>query len=169
VIRNKPVNNREKLAAYEYESYNKVEFDLNNITEDFTKKKLFKDFAFIFDYVDSSEAKPFLPIFMTEALSDVYYRQDPRTRREVIKGNRVSGVENESITQFMGDMYQNVNIYDNFLDIFGKNFVSPIADGGKGTTTTTCTDSNFVGKNWCYKHLLQTQTHRNSSSPARCG
>ncbi len=32
----------------------------------------------------------------------------------------------------MGDMYQNVNIYDNFLVIFGKNFISPIADGGKG-------------------------------------
>ena len=151
VIRNKPANNREKLAAYEYESYNKVEFDLNNITEDFTKKKLFKDFAFIFDYVDSSEAKPFLPIFMTEALSDVYYRQDPRTRREVIKGNRVSGVENESITQFMGDMYQNVNIYDNFLDLFGKNFVSPIADGGKQHYNYLLLDSNWVGKNWCYR------------------
>ncbi len=151
VIRNKPANNREKLAAYGYESYNKVEFDLNNITEDFTKKKLFKDFAFIFDYVDSSEAKPFLPIFMTEALSDVYYRQDPRTRREVIKGNRVSGVENESITQFMGDMYQNVNIYDNFLDLFGKNFVSPIADGGKQHYNYLLLDSNWVGKNWCYR------------------
>ena len=39
VVRNKPVNNRAKLAAYEYESYNKVEFDLNNITEDFKQKK----------------------------------------------------------------------------------------------------------------------------------
>ncbi|HEX2615900.1 MAG TPA: carboxypeptidase-like regulatory domain-containing protein, partial [Flavobacteriales bacterium] len=66
VVANKPVNNREKLRAYQYEAYNKIEFDLNNITEDFTKKKLFKDFAFIFDYVDSSDAKPYLPIFMTE-------------------------------------------------------------------------------------------------------
>ena len=38
VVRNKPANNRAKLAAYEYESYNKVEFDLNNITEDFKNK-----------------------------------------------------------------------------------------------------------------------------------
>ena len=44
---------------------------------------------------------------MTETLSDVYYRQGTQARREAIKGNRVSGVENESITQFMGDMYQN--------------------------------------------------------------
>lgn len=151
VVRNKPANNRAKLAAYEYESYNKVEFDLNNITEDFKKKKLFKEFDFIFDYVDTTTKKPSLPIFMTETLSDVYYRQDPKTRREVIKGNRVSGVENESITQFMGDMYQNVNIYENFLVIFGKNFVSPIADGGKAFYDYYLADSAYVGKYWCYK------------------
>jgi hypothetical protein len=150
VVRNKPANNRAKLAAYEYESYNKVEFDLNNITEDFKKKKLFKDFAFIFDYVDTSTAKASLPIFMTETLSDVYYRQDPAARREIIKGNRVSGVENESITQFMGDMYQNVNIYENFLTLFGKNFVSPIADNGRAHYDYLLVDSNWVGRNWCY-------------------
>ena len=119
VVANKPANNREKLGAYQFDAYNKIEFDLNNITEKFTRKKLFKQFAFIFDFVDSSNAKPSLPIFMTESLSEVYYRQKPRAMREVIRGIKVSGVENESISQFMGDMYQNVNIYDNFLVIFG--------------------------------------------------
>jgi hypothetical protein len=151
LVANKPVNNREKLEAYQYEAYNKVEFDLNNITEDFKKKKIFKDFAFIFDQVDTTGGKPFLPIFMTETLSDVYYRQHPRTRRELIHATKVSGVENESVSQFMGDMYQNVNIYDNFLVIFGKNFVSPIADGGRGFYTYYLVDSNWVGHNWCYK------------------
>ncbi|HPJ52405.1 MAG TPA: carboxypeptidase-like regulatory domain-containing protein, partial [Flavobacteriales bacterium] len=46
VIANKPANNREKLEAYDYEAYNKIEFDLNNITQEFTEKKLFKPFAF---------------------------------------------------------------------------------------------------------------------------
>ena len=151
VIRNKPANNRAKLAAYEYESYNKVEFDLNNITEDFKNKKLFKDFKFIFDYVDTTTTKESLPIFMTETLSDVYYRQEPKTRREIIRANRVSGVENESITQFMGDMYQNVNIYQNFLTLFGKNFVSPIADGGSQHYDYLLVDSNWVDRAWCYQ------------------
>ncbi|MCB0811144.1 MAG: carboxypeptidase-like regulatory domain-containing protein, partial [Flavobacteriales bacterium] len=151
VIKNKPVNNREKLEAYQYRAYNKIEFDLNNITEDFTQKKIFKPFAFIFDNIDSTDAKPYLPIFMTETLSDVYYRQQPKKQREFIRGTKVSGVENESIGRFMGDMYQNVNIYENFLVIFGKNFISPIADGGRGYYDYYLTDSAFVGKNWCYK------------------
>ncbi len=155
LVANKPVNNREKLAAYEYEAYNKVEFDLNNITEDFKQKKLFKDFAFIFDHVDTTGGKAFLPIFMTETLSEVYYRQQPRTRREVVRGTKVSGLENTSISQFMGDMYQNVNIYDNFLVIFGKNFVSPIADGGRAYYHYYLLDSNWVGNNWCYQISFQ--------------
>ncbi len=151
LVANKPVNNREKLEAYQYEAYNKVEFDLNNITEDFEKKKIFKDFAFIFDNVDTTGGKPFLPIFMTETLSEVYYRQKPRTRREVIHGTKVSGLENPSIASFMGDMYQNVNIYDNYLVIFGKNFISPIADGGRTFYDYYLLDSNWVGNNWCYR------------------
>lgn len=151
VIRNKPVNNREKLTAYEYDAYNKIEFDLNNITEEFTEKKIFKPFAFIFENIDSTDAKPSLPIFMTETLSEVYYRQSPKKQREFIRGTKVSGIENESVSRFMGDMYQNVNIYDNFLVIFGKNFISPIADGGKGYYDYYLTDSAFVGKYWCYK------------------
>ncbi|MDP4952245.1 MAG: carboxypeptidase-like regulatory domain-containing protein, partial [Flavobacteriales bacterium] len=31
ILNNKDINNREKLEAYEYEVYNKVEFDLNNL------------------------------------------------------------------------------------------------------------------------------------------
>ena len=111
----------------------------------------FKDFAFIFDHVDTTGGKRFLPIFMTETLSEVYYRQQPKVRRELIHGSKTSGVENESISMFMGDMYQNVNIYDNYLVIFDKNFISPIADGGKGFYHYHLLDSNWVGNNWCYK------------------
>ncbi len=151
LVANKPVNNREKLEAYQYEAYNKVEFDLNNITEEFEQKKIFKDFAFIFEHVDTTGGKPFLPIFMTETLSDIYYRQKPKAQRELIHGTKVSGLENASVSQFMGDMYQNVNIYDNFIVIFGKNFVSPIADGGKGFYDYHLLDSNWLGHNWCYQ------------------
>jgi hypothetical protein len=70
----------------------------------------------------------------------------------------------------MGDMYQNVNIYDNFLVIFGKNFISPIADGGKGYYDYYLTDSAFVGKYWCYKLDLHPQARAGTGFQAgRCG
>ena len=70
VVRNKKANNREKLLAYEYDVYNKIEFDMNNINEGFKNQRVMKPFDFVFDNIDStSEEKPFLPIFLTESVS----------------------------------------------------------------------------------------------------
>jgi hypothetical protein len=153
IIANKDRNDREKLVSYEYEVYNKVEFDLNNISEDFKNSKLLQPFSFIFDNIDSSNAKekPYLPLFMTEALSDFYYRGNPKTRNEVIKASKVAGIQNESVSQFMGDMYQNVNIYDNTILVFGKDFVSPISDNALLFYKFYLIDSTVIDGHKCYQ------------------
>jgi hypothetical protein len=152
VLVNKDINNREKLDHFQYEVYNKIELDINNITEEFTESKAFRKFDFIFDNIDSTSAdKKFLPVFISESLSDFYYRKKPKTEKEYIKATKVSGIENESVAQFTGDMYQKVNIYENFLPVFGKNFVSPISDRGFNYYRYYLIDSMFVDKYWCYQ------------------
>jgi hypothetical protein len=151
VIENKKINNREKLDAYEYEAYNKVEFDLNNISAAIADKKLLKPFEFIFEGIDTTQEKPYLPVFMTESLSDFYYRRNPKISKEIIKGTRVSGVENQSVNQFLGDMYQNVNIYDNEIVVFSKSFTSPISTYALGFYDYGLVDSAFIEGKWCYK------------------
>lgn len=153
IIANKDLNNREKLDAYEYEVYNKVEFDLNNLSDDVKNKKLFKPFAFIFENIDSTNAKekPYLPVFMTESLSDFYFRKSPKVRNEVIKASKVAGIENSSVSQFMGDMYQNVNIYDNTILVFGKNFNSPISDNALLFYKFYLIDSMVIEGHKCYQ------------------
>lgn len=156
VIRNKKINNREKLSAYEYEVYNKIEFDINNINEEFKERRVMRPFDFVFDHIDSSEAKPFLPIFITEALSKYHYRKNPKAEKEIVEAARVSGVENESVSQFLGDMYQNVNIYDNYINAFGKSFVSPISDFGFFSYRYYLLDSAKIdNRYWCYKIKFQ--------------
>lgn len=151
IIKNKPVNNRKKLDSYQYEVYNKIEFDLNNISKKFTERKVFKDFDFIFKQLDSSRAKVALPFFITETLSDYYYQRDPKGQKEIIHATKVSGINNESISQFLGQMYMDVNIYNNSIGIFGKNFISPIADYGLLFYEYTLVDSMFIDSKWCYR------------------
>lgn len=151
VLKNKKINNREKLSAYEYESYNKVEFDLNNISDEFRNRKILKPFEFVFENMDSTEEKVFLPIFMTESLSDFYYRKAPKNEKEIIKATKVSGVENNSVSQFLGDMYQNVNIYSNNIVVFGKSFVSPISNSGFAFYKYYLMDSTYIDNKWCYQ------------------
>jgi len=154
ILKNKPINDREKLEAYEYELYNKVEFDLNNFSEEFTNRRIMRPFQFIFDGIDSTEEKVYLPLFMTESISDFYYRKNPKYSKEHISATKVSGIENKSVSQFLGDMYQNVNIYDNNIVIFNKSFVSPISNSAFTFYKYYLTDSTFIDNKWCYKILF---------------
>ncbi|MFM9056676.1 MAG: DUF5686 family protein [Bacteroidota bacterium] len=153
VILNKERNDPSSLPFYSYEVYNKVEFDLTNISEKMKSNRLLKPFAFIWDNIDSSEtnAKPFLPFFISESISDVVFRNNPADKREVIRASKVSGLENASVTQFLGDMYQRVNIYENFIDLFGKGFISPISDLGLVYYRYYLLDSAYLEDQLCYK------------------
>ncbi|WP_306640736.1 DUF5686 and carboxypeptidase-like regulatory domain-containing protein [Sanyastnella coralliicola] len=155
VQKNRKINNREKLEAYEYELYNKVEFDLNNLTDEFRERKIMKPFEFVFDNIDSTEEKIYLPIFMTENISEFYYRKNPKTEKEIILATKISGIENKSVSQFLGDMYQNVNIYDNNIIVFGKSFVSPISGLGFTFYDYYLMDSTYIEGKWCYQIKFQ--------------
>ncbi|MBP7809272.1 MAG: carboxypeptidase-like regulatory domain-containing protein [Bacteroidia bacterium] len=152
VIANKPKNNRDKLEAYEYETYNKIEFDLTRIPKDMRDKKILKPIAFVFDNVDSSFSgeKPSLPFFMIENISDFYFQKNPKRKREVVRASKITGIENTSISSVMGDMYQNINVYDNNLLIFNKQFASPISNDGLFYYKYYLEDSSFIGNQWCY-------------------
>ena len=157
IIYNKKLNSGDTINEYQYEAYNKVEFDANNISESLENKRALKSFQFIFKNIDTStvNGKSYLPIFFTETISDVYYRKSPKAKKEFIKASKISGVDNESIAQFMGDMYQDINIYSNYIEIFQKNFVSPIANFALGYYKYYLTDSMYIKGKWCYKIMFK--------------
>lgn len=146
IIKHKPENNYNRLDNYKYEVYNKLELDMKNLNkEKLGKNRFTKPFAFILNNVDStSEDKPFLPIFLTETLSDYYFQSSPRKTKEVIKAARTSGIDNESVTKFLGGMYQNINVYDNFIPVFDKQFVSPIHHNGAFYYDYSIADTQYI-------------------------
>lgn len=153
VRQHKDKNDRTSVNAYQYESYNKIEFDVNNITEKFKKQKVFKPFRFIFDNIDSSATnkRPFLPVFLSETLSDIYFTREPKHTKEVVKASKISGIENNTISQYLGDFYQHINVYDNYIYLFGKGFVSPLSDVGPVYYKYYLLDSATINGKWCYK------------------
>lgn len=153
IIKNKNRNNTDNLDSYSYESYNKIEVDLNNVDENMKNKKIFKQFQFIFDYVDTNAVtgKAYLPIFISEAISDYHFQRRPKVEREIIKATKISGVKNESVAQFTGKIYQKVNVYDNYINVFDQGLVSPIADAGLLYYKYYLIDSAYIGNKWCYQ------------------
>lgn len=146
IIRRKPYNNYNRLDNYTYEVYNKLELDMKNLnTAKLSKNRFTKPFAFVLNNIDStSEDKPFLPVFLTESLSDYFFQKSPYKTKEIIKASRTSGLDNESVTKFLGSMYQNINVYDNFIPVFDKQFVSPISNNGAFFYNYRITDTQYV-------------------------
>jgi hypothetical protein len=157
VIARKDSNDMDKLDFYAVEIYNKIQIDLNNITDDFKERRVFKPFEFIFEHVDTSalNGKVYLPVMMSEAVSDFYYQRNPSVYKEVIKASQVSGINNESVSKFLGNMYQQVNVYENFITVYDKNFASPIADFGKRYYRYYLVDSANMNGYWCYKIMFK--------------
>ena len=152
VIANKPINNKEKLSAYEYELYNKIQFDANNIGENFTKRNIVNRLDLVLDYLDSTEAgETYLPMLLSETVSDFYFRKNPKSRREYVHGTRVTGIDNLQINQLLGDMYLDFNIYDNIIIMFNRSFYSPVADNARNFYKFFLEDSAFIDQYWCYK------------------
>ncbi|PLX10743.1 MAG: hypothetical protein C0598_09795 [Marinilabiliales bacterium] len=157
IIAHKEQNDPDHFDAYQYEAYTKIELDANNITEKFQNRRMYRPFKFIFDNVDTStvNGKTYLPIFLSETISDVYARKDPNGYIEKIKATKISGFNNQSAMQLLSDEYFNTNIYDNFIDLFQVNFVSPIAGNGLSFYKYYLVDSAYLEGRWCYKVMFK--------------
>lgn len=153
IASNKWRNSPTRQKLFSYEVYNKIEIDINNITNEYKNQKVFKQFKFIFDYIDTSAitGKSFLPVFITETLSDYYYQNNPKRQKEIIKASKISGIDDNVISEFTGKMYLDFNFYDNFIPIMGVNMVSPVANIGKMYYKYYLIDSAYRQNNWCYQ------------------
>lgn len=141
------------FRQYQYDKYEKVEFDLNNIDSTMTKSKVFKGMEFIFEHVDTSNVtgKSYLPIFINEALSKVYGNNVHKRKKEVAIANRNSGFSgNQQITAFIKDLYADYDIYNNYLKFFDKDFVSPLSRTGINVYNYVLADTAVIDNKYCY-------------------
>lgn len=146
-------NGLRQFKQYEMEKYEKIEFDMNTIDSAFMKNKIFKGMEFIFNSVDTSRVtgKTYLPIFINEALSNVYGDNTKGKVKEILAANKNSGFNtNQQIIAFINDLYSDYDIYDNYLKFFDKAFTSPLSRTGIDVYNYVLADSSFIDNKWCY-------------------
>lgn len=146
-------NGLKMFKQYEYDKYEKVEFDLNTIDSAFMNSKVFKGMEFIFNQIDTSNisGKTYLPIFINETLSEVYGDNEAKKTKEITKANKNSGFgSGDGVNTFIKDLYAEFDIYDNYLKFFDKDFVSPLSRTGINVYNYVLNDSMFIDNKWCY-------------------
>ncbi len=150
---NRRENGVKKFKQYQYDKYEKLEFDLNTIDSALIKSKIFKGMEFVFDQVDTSNltGNTYLPIFINEASSKVYGDNPLNEEKEVLQGNKNSGFDNnQTLIAFVKDLYSEYDVYDNYLKFFDKAFTSPLSKTGIDVYNYVLQDSAYRDNKWCY-------------------
>ncbi|WP_194851857.1 DUF5686 and carboxypeptidase-like regulatory domain-containing protein [Nonlabens antarcticus] len=147
VWENRRKNGLDQFKQYQYEKYEKLEFDLNTIDSAMINSNLFKGMEFIFDYADTSAVtgKTYLPIFINESLATVYGDNVSNKEKTNVKANKNSGFSNnQTIIAFVKDLYTDIDVYERYLKFFDKSFTSPVGKSGIDTYNYVLRDTAVV-------------------------
>ncbi len=148
-------NGLERVPHFDYNEYEKLQFDISNVDSAFMKKKIFKDMEFVFERVDTSSinGKTYLPAFLNESIYRVSGTNTPSKRiRKQLLANKTSGFEsNEIVAQTTKSLFKDFNIYDSRLNFLDIKFVSPIARDGFATYEYELRDTVDVNGEMSYR------------------
>ncbi|KAA5546718.1 DUF5686 and carboxypeptidase-like regulatory domain-containing protein [Adhaeribacter rhizoryzae] len=157
VMAHKKKNDKRKLTAYQYEAYTRMQLQADNLLQKKGRIGLRSAVTSLVDtqlFVTGQNGKKLMPFFISESLSDYFYNRDPRKTKELVKATKVTGIgiqDGTLVSQVIGNIYQDYNFYQNWVSVLRKDFISPIADGWKGSYEYELEDSLLVGENWCYQ------------------
>lgn len=153
----KPTNNYKKIDGFDYKSYNKIEVDINNLSEKIRERRITKKVNKAINEIGiltDDEGKVLIPTFISESISHYYYRNNPRLSKEFIEKTKIQGIgvtDGSLTSQLIGSTFQQYNFYSNQVEVLNKTFASPIADDWKFVYDYYLADSTFFGDKFCYK------------------
>lgn len=135
VIENKAKYDPHTKDYYQYNHSQRIDLAVNNFKKD-KNKGLINKFSFLTSFVDTSvlSGKPILPVSTKEMMEEYYYQKYPRIEKKIIIDKKSSGIDDmlseDGVNQFLTEVLKNVDIYENNITLFLKEFVSPLSTGG---------------------------------------
>ena len=153
-----------RLDSHEYYSRNRHELTilaLSNFKENEIEAELQNKNGLLHQYIDTSliSGEPILNVSSRELLGSDHYSSTPQTLKKHIVARRRAGVDDfipeEEIDGVLEEIFKDVDLFQNDIDIFRNRFVSPLS--ALGTTIykyyimdtilvegTPCVDLAFV-------------------------
>ena len=131
VIEAKDRNNPLQLGAGHHRLHTRIEVDINDLSDAQTQAWYWGPFRFIFDYMDSTEARPALPVVFGELIANEHWQNQPKRRETQITASQVSmdlGSGGNLGTAEMNGRFPEINLYENQLLMLDRAFTSPLHD-----------------------------------------
>jgi hypothetical protein len=133
VIAHRDQNQIADLRTYQDEQYEKIFLGLSNLSEKLRTYRLLRPIRFVFENIDTSKLGGLrvTPIFLQENLIDFYSKSDPKRWKKYIKASKSvrfgEMIDDDGLDKGLQYLYQDVDIYDNYVNMLSEQFMSPIA------------------------------------------
>jgi hypothetical protein len=137
VIAHKEENRMESYSFTEFRQYERMIVSLAHLSDTFRKKKIFKDYQFLFKAQDSDAlgGKLILPLYMEEKSSFNYFRKSPKAQKQIVQAFRQvkyneDFIDNKGLSTYLNFLYEDIDIYDNNILLLTNQLLSPVAGSG---------------------------------------
>ena len=144
---------------YQYDKYQKITLALNDLKKEQLEGKFFSKRQYLLDQVETSpyNGKLTLPVSIDETVSQHIYRKEPKTEKDIIKGQQSNGIgqviqTGEILNTALKDAFTDVDIYDDYVRLLQYPFPSPIGRTGISFYHYYIEDTVYVERDLCY-HL----------------
>ncbi|MFT6035822.1 MAG: hypothetical protein ACI9XJ_001396 [Marivirga sp.] len=137
VVANKKLYNPDILEATQVESYTKIEAYIDKMSSSLENSKVIQKIVAAVDSISpirNKKGQKMIPVFSSESISKVYKNYSPKLVKEEVINSNIEGIlvgENSIAQQFVGSAFQEYNFMDDWMELFGKQFVSPLANAWK--------------------------------------
>ncbi len=162
VIAAKKRTQLENHDFFQYTKYQKITLALNDITTTQIDSGFIGKRRWMLDQVEHCpyNNKLILPVSVDETVTQHLYRKQPKTERDIIKGQSNAGINQliqtgDIMDIMLKDVFTDVNIYDNDVRLLRHHFTSPIGNSAISFYRYYIEDTVYVGKHLCY-HLQFT-------------
>ena len=104
--------------------------------------------------------KMVVPVSLDETVTKHVFRKDPRSEKDIITGEQSSGLNQlvatgDIVNTTLKEVFQDVDIYDNYVKLLKFPFLSPIGSGATAFYRYYIVDTVLVERDSCY-HLQFT-------------
>lgn len=162
VIAAKKRTRLENHDFFQYTKYQKITLAMNDITPTQIDSGFIGKRRWMLDQVEHCpyNNKLILPVSVDETVTQHIYRKQPKTERDIIKGQSSTGINQliqtgDIMDIMLKDVFTDVNIYDNDVRLLRHHFTSPIGNSAISFYRYYIEDTVYVGKHLCY-HLQFT-------------
>ena len=162
VIANKKRTNLSNRDFYQYQKYQKLTLALNDVNPQMLQNPKLSKFPWLLNQVETNAltGRLILPVSVDETVTQKIYRRSPHSEKNIIKGQRSSGINDffqtgEILNTMTKDIFTDINIYDDQVRILQHPFTSPISDGAISFYRYYIEDTLVVDRDSCiHLHFL---------------